>query len=229
MYNFRGRYLPLITPAKSRAGSAAIALVSHTLLTPGGNSGGTTPAIVTTGANLIVLSIATSVGRTPTSFISDSKSNTYTLSTNSAAGSNQNSWLYYCLNPTVGSGHTFTYSESTALENMCVAAFSGVKASAATDQINHNQGTGTTLAPGSITPSAASSLIVTSLATALVGSSVSIDTGFTVTDYSPLIASNAYGAGLAYLVQGAAAAINPTWTVNTSVTLAGCIANFKSA
>lgn len=210
-------------------GAPAIALVANTKITPAGQNGGTSPAINTTGASLIVLGITASNGVTPTPAISDSKGNTYTLLTNATAASNQNSWLYYCSNPTVGTGHTFTFNLSGGLDNMVVAAFSGVKTSAATDQINHNQGTGTTLKPGAITPSVDNCLIVTTLSTALVGSSVSIDLGYTTTDYSALVASNAYGVGLAYLVQGAKAATDPTWTVNTSVTLAACIASFKPA
>lgn len=207
----------------------AIALVAHTKVTPAGNSGGTSPAIITTGANLIVLGVAYANSHTVT--ISDSKGNTYTA-LNTATTTAQVGLLYYCLNPIVGSGHTFTIGTSSSQQSMCIAAFSGVKTASAFDQQNANTSlvAGTTVQPGSVTPSVANSLVVTMHSAAFIdlGGGVSVDSGFSQTDYVPLVASTSYGTSLAYLVQGAAAAINPTWTDSVSNSFkVATIATFK--
>jgi hypothetical protein len=203
------------------------ALVAHTKLTPTGTSGGTTPAINTLAAinnGLIILSVAT--GAVSTINVSDSKGNTWTPLINTG-GSVVESAIYYCENPTVDANHTFTCNHAGALENMCVAAFGGLLTGTITDQSTGAHVTSTTIQAGSITPSQNHNLIIATLANDLVGSVVSIDSGFTITDYSQLVPSDAYGCGLAYLVQNAAAAVNPKWTVGSSVDLAAAIANFK--
>lgn len=208
-----------------------IALVAHTKVTPAGNSGGTSPAITTTGANLIVL--ATTITAAATASVSDSKSNTWTALTAAAAGVSQKSQIFYCLNPTVGTGHTFTVNNSGGFESMCIAAFSGAKSSSAFDQQNTNAidvPGGTTIQPGAVTPTVNKSLIVTTFGTAFVdaGAGVSINGGFNVIDYVPLSAGTYFGTALAYLVQNVAAQANPTWTASVSGnSLTATIATFK--
>lgn len=212
------------------------ALVAHTNLTPAGSSGGTTPAIITTTANLIVVNLAIAIGATPS--LSDSKSNSWTLINTAASSGAERSSLYYCLNPIVGTGHTFTLNNAVQFESMCVAAFSGVKATLALDQ-NHTgvqEGSGTTVQPGSITPSVANSLIVCGLGTAFSasGAVISINGAFSpVLESVPFSAGTYYGSNLAYMIQGAAAAVNPTWTSTTTLgagnSLCSGIASFKPA
>lgn len=209
----------------------AIALVSNTKVTPAGNSGGTSPGINTTGANLIILAVTWAITHSFT--VSDSKGNTYT-GLNIASTAGQNSQLFYCLNPTVGAGHTFTISGAGSLQSMCIEAFSGVKISGAFDQQNTNTNTsaGTTIQTGSVTASAAGCLLVTVHGTNFTdaGGGISIDNSFVLTDYVPLSPGTYYGTGMAYLVQGAASAINPTWTDSVSnSTKAACIASFLPA
>ncbi len=65
----------------------------------------TSGAITTTGANLIVVNVG-SYSVNPATF-GDSKSNIWTALTLQSVTSGVQTRLYYCVNPTVGSGHTF--------------------------------------------------------------------------------------------------------------------------
>jgi hypothetical protein len=57
---------------------------------------------------------------------------------------------------------------------------------------------------------------------------LSIDSGFTILDSSPA-GAHTDGLGIAYLIQGTAAAVNPIWTVSSGAKLAVRIASFKPA
>ena len=89
--------------------------------------------------------------------VSDSKGNTWTgLTSRVGAGAAQR--LYYCLAPTVGTGHTFTVSGTSTAATIHVYAFFGVSSyhseSGAT-------GSASPLASGSLTPSANGALVFT--------------------------------------------------------------------
>ena len=107
----------------------AAALVVAT--SKGSTNGGvsvTTDAIDTTGANLLYIPVAWFNGGT-LSGISDSGDNTWlplTGQSNTVGGAALSHW--YCLNPTVGSGHTFTAmspAPSPGYPAIGVLAFSG--------------------------------------------------------------------------------------------------------
>lgn len=208
----------------------AIALVVSTKVTPAGDSGGTSPAVDTTGANLIVVGVASGSGTTPT--VTDSNSNTYTgLST--YTGTYNFSRLFYCLNPTVGSGHTFTLGGGALNQTCSIAAYSGVKTSGAFDQQNgvFQNTSGTTVQTGSITPTANGSLVITTLGVAgAAGATDSINSSLTVEQQLTFSSGNYYGNGLADYIQPTAGAINPTWTVSSApLGLTGAIASFLPA
>jgi len=200
----------------------AIVLVAHAAVSPGGTTG----AVNTTGANLIVIAATDSNGAPPT--VTDNQSNTYTSITTKADGSTQQINLWYCLNPTVNASHTFTVSGS--FPSLTAAAFSGVKASGALDQHNNtgNTAASTTVQPGSITPTSDNSLVITAAGIAgAAGATLSVNNSLSITDQKPFTAGTNYGTGLAWIVQGAAAAINPTWTLSaTPITLVSVIASF---
>lgn len=168
----------------------------------------TTGAIDTSGADLLVASVSSLEAGPAT--LTDSKSNTWTaLTLRSIAGGQVR--MYWCVPSSVGSGHTFTASQAGSFPAVFVEAWSGAHASPY-DQESGDAQTGTTIAPGSITPSVDNALVATG---AFVGSyaagSLSVDGGFTISNQANSSA-NAYGGGLAYLVQTSAAAANPTWT-----------------
>lgn len=194
-------------------GGGGIALVAHTSLTPAANNGGTTGAIVTTGANLICVTVSSYVGAPAT--LSDNKGNTYGLdrTKNDGASSSQLK-LYHCLSPIVGSGHTFTLAGVGCYGTMAAEAFSGVNVAFGLDQ---NSAGGSSVAspvqPGTITPGASGSLVYT-------GATVSagplspqvwgIDSGMIISDQVPFSTGVYFGCMGAYLIQTPAAAINPS-------------------
>lgn len=170
----------------------------------------TTSAIDTTGASLIILSVSFASGQsfTPT----DSKSNTWTAGTqrNGAGGAQR---LFYCLNPTVGAGHTFTVV--TPVPSMEVQAWAGLF-NASSFQTQTGIGSPSTLpnSPGSITPSQNGSLFVTGQGNTNSGFTYTIDSGFTISCQFGGSGTAVAGA-MAYLTQSVAAAANPQWSVGS--------------
>lgn len=221
--------------SSSGGGSLPIALVSN--IGFGAGNDATSSAIDTTGANLIVFGVTLNVNdANVTLTVTDSKSNTWTLiatSTSAVEGIK----YYYCLNPTVGTGHTFrarnTGPGGSMSGSACVAAFSNAKTSSALD--THSEAASTapalTVQAGSITPAVGAELLVAILGTApAAAETVAINSGFTKTDDVPFSPGNYFGTHMAYLIQGAAAAINPAWTVSGTTTanpLVAAIACFK--
>src|SRR5258708_28367515 len=124
----------------------------------GGSSGtgATTNAIDTTGATLLILFVANykyaSGGINP--IISDSKSNTWIGLTQNLQDIQCYIQLFYVENPTVGPGHTFTYTLTGAFGGLCVQAFNGtllVGVNAGIESYGQND-SGTSVQPGTVTP-----------------------------------------------------------------------------
>jgi len=190
-----------------------------------GLNGGTTAATSTTGATLLVLGVSLDTAGTPT--ISDNRGNTWTQLT-SYTSAFARVRFYYAVNPTTSASHTVTVTATGAAVSAHLAAFSNVATSSPFDQQNGANGTPVgTLQTGSITPAVDGTLLVTALAFNSAGSPISIDLSFTETGEIDFLGSNYYGSALAYLVQGSAAAINPTWTRTGSNDMAANIASFK--
>lgn len=201
----------------------AFALIAHTTAT---GSGTNTPAINTTGANLIIIGVS---WETSTPAISDNQGNTYTLiaSQNSGGGLGASS-LYYCSSPITSASHTFT--ATSEIPAIFVQAFSGAASSLPLDQHNSaNTTSGSTIQPGSVTPSAANELLV-SVAQASSGGGQtlnSVGSGFTITD-KEAGGPSVFSSGMAYLIQTSATAENPTFTFSGSnLFLSSVIATFK--
>lgn len=168
----------------------------------------TTGAIDTTGADLIIIHIAigTALGA-PT--VTDNKSNTWTALTAKTSGS-QTSQLYYCVNPTVGSGHTFNVA--AFIDSIEVLAVSGVDSGTPFDVQNGNTGGSGAIQPGSVSPTNNNSLIVTGVEGNFTVDPYSINLSFTKTDASVGNPGPKLASAFAYLIQTAKAAVNPTWT-----------------
>lgn len=187
----------------------------------------TTSSLDTTGANLVIVACSYQVSSGAS--LTDNKSNTWTALTESAYSANVAVKLYYCINPVVGSGHTFTLSGTTVYPSIGVLALSGMLNANVFDVENGaNNGTAkSTIATGSITPTLDDELLVTVLGFNNSGTPLSIDNSFTVLESQNFLASNHYGLGLAYKVQTSASAINPTWTRTGTGRNATRIASFK--
>ena len=206
-----------------------IALVTHTQLA-GPSGGGTTSAINTTGASLLVLTVS-EYAAGPLSLPTDSKGNTWTGLTTRTAGSTYGR-IFYAVNPTVGTGHTFTLSGANSFCVVDVLAFSGVDTSSPFDVQNgaSSLSGAATQAPGSVTPSANNSVVITGIAAESPGTTATVDLSFTITDQSGQVNGVNFAGAAAYLIQTTAGAVNPTWTYSSgTVSTAATIAVFKAA
>lgn len=190
-----------------------------------GIGGGTTSAIDTTGSKLIVLSV--SKWTTGAISVSDSKGNTWVPLTERGSGSTPTNRLYYCENPIVGSGHTFTVTGSSVYIALGILAFNGSDISPFDLENGNTSPSGNSLNPGSITPSIDNEVVITSIATDS-SSGMGIDSGFTFIDI-PYSAGNNMGGGISYKIQTIAAAINPAFSWAGAPGGASTIASFKSS
>lgn len=204
-----------------------IALVAHLKGSSTNGNGFTTSSIDTTSANLLVAVLVDHGGNAA---FADSKGNTWltAISPQSGApGSSPYIRIIYVKAPTVGSGHTFTVTVTFGNPFLAVAAFSGADTAAPLDRTSFATNTfANTLQAGSITPTAANEVVVAGALVRATGT-LSIDSSYILTETGLYVGGTAYGGGLAYIVQSAAAATNPTWTLSGG--LAGAqIASFKS-
>jgi hypothetical protein len=187
------------------------------------SSGGTSSALNTTGATLLVITETHFQGSGRPS-PSDSLGNTWNIVV--CAGSGQETCLYYAANPTVGASQTFTVSQAGSYIGFQILAFSGVPTSSPLDQSSSGAGASvsTIQASPSLTPSTANNLVVSGFGyngTALP--SATINGGFTVTNQQPFNAGVGFGNGAAYLFQSATTSVNPTWTLGGTAATAGTV------
>ncbi len=196
----------------------AYSLVANTW--DGDSSTALTSAIDTTGATLLVVAITRFQGDAPNpENLSDSKGNTWHRLT-SIRGSTSAVCLFYAESPTVGSGHTFTFTDAS-FGSLTVAAFSGALLTSPFDQENGAAAT----QPGSITPGEDNELVVTSFSS-FDGSAPGTPSGYTTTDSTPNVPSVNLAGGIAYQIQTTATATNPnSWATATVST----VASFKAA
>ena len=190
----------------------------------------TTTALNCTGANLLIMAVHHYQGNGGTNVPSDSSGNTWSSCTAAVAADNDQCQIFYVASPTVTSSQTFNFGNSASVQifpGIAVYAFSGAATSSVLD-VQNGDATGA-LQPGSITPSQGNSLIIAGMANQDdPGSFDTINDGFS----TPLQSFNSGGLSssisAAYLVQAAAAAINPTWTV-PQIPVANVIVAFKPA
>ncbi len=193
----------------------------------------TTAAIDTTGADFIVISSGYYEVASPALGVSDNKGNTYSgLTVRTVVGDGEVR-LWYVANPTVGTGHTFSTTGASGPNPtygaIVVGAFSGSQLTTPFDVQNGATTTGTSLATGSITPSADNELIIAGLSVGGTITNLAINSGLSIVAQVGYVAAQHYGTALAYLAQGTAAAINPTWSWTTSRSSEAAIASFKAA
>lgn len=189
------------------------------------NSTVTSSGINTTGANLIVVNVATSGQATGT--FTDSLSNTWTLQTNAIIGSGDAGarlLQYYCINPTVGASQTFTYTVGGSANGYPVInAYSFAKTTVISgtpttttpifdkNTSNTSSATGTTIQPGSITPVVSGELLVTAYSNDVNGG-----TGTINLSYNTPIGSGGSGHSVqsfaSYILAASISALNPTWS-----------------
>lgn len=205
-----GRAQPIVTTVKGdQTGSAST----------------TTSPVDTTGATLIIVgtnSFSTPSGAT----VTDNMSNTYTPLT-LHQGSQNISQLWYCINPTVGAGHTVTYNCGVgggALD-VSLSAFKNTGAFVGENGATDNSGTGV-IASGNVTPAEAGDLVFTSYS--LSGNTTTTpnlaSNGFTILGNAASFRSLA----VAFRTAPSTSAIGTTWSGST-VNVSAAIACFKKA
>jgi hypothetical protein len=215
----------VLTPARVQTQShTPVAVLTQNL----GFNGGTTGTLNTTGANLLVACVSYYANVTPPQ-ISDSKGNSWTLAVDATGAQDSHLQLFYSVPSNVGSSHTFTVTGNGSMSSINLMAFAGVAASPL-DKVAEAFASGTSVQPGSVTPTQDDELLISCLTnTDASDTNRSIDGGFTIsgqigwdgTTYSNAVAG-------AYRVQTAAAAANPTWSYPGSSNTNAVIATFRT-
>lgn len=171
------------------------------------SAAGTTSGINTTGATLLVAVAGAEAFGSETG-VSDSRGNTWTALTRAGSG-DLGARIWYCVNPSVGSGHTF--SASASYRAIAVTAWSGNAASPFDVEIAGARGS-SPVSAGNITPSENGALIIAAIGLGGTTSSTSVGSGFTTGPKIEGLSGTRYGAAIGYLEQATAATVNPAWT-----------------
>ena len=214
----------LLAPRIARAATFAVVASSAIAYNSDGAGILTTATIDTTGADLLVLALASHY---PSSPDYDSKGNLSGWTALIGQGSDPTCRLWYCVPSSVGSGHYVRLNGGSCYGTCYFAAFSGANQTAPFDNENGATSTGTTISPGSITPSMSNELVISAVAGPGGGLLPGIDSSMTL--LAANLSSDGYyrSCGWAYKIQTTPAAINPIWTVSSSQNQASVIASFK--
>ena len=198
-----------------------------------GGAGFTTSSVDTSGANFLV-AVLTRYKQIESAPLSDSKGNTWLTSaeeTGVGGAFDQALQIHYAKNAIVGANHTFTVGGDQVYASLEVSAFSGVDATSPSDgETGFANTTATSIQAGPITPSANGALIVAGWANRdSAAASLSINESFAITDQNLGLPSNYLGSASAYLIQGGAAAIDPTWSWSNTDQGIAVLSAFKAA
>lgn len=183
------------------------------ILFAGGSSGGTTSPMDTTGANFLAVSIGWYTGFGGVAVLADSYGNTWTPLTPQGDGASGIGQIWYCANPTVGTGHTFTVSGTSIFVGFWVGAFSGASSSPFDQQSGASSFGPSSAQPGSLTPTNPNSLFIGALEFQVAQFS-SVDSGFTGVLATTYASSAQLGLAGGYLIQSGGPTVNPTFTQN---------------
>lgn len=205
-------------------------IVGHASATGANNI--TTPAINTTGADLIVV-VESYYNPKTGAVLSDAAGNAFTLATSqnnaNAIGAGA---IYFVQAPVTNASDTFTLTRTAGSVYASIDVFA-VSGSAANplDQVNGAVLTtsGTSLQTGSITPSQNGELVIAALAMGDNSSAYTVNGGFTISDSVNWAYGSGEGSALGYLEQGTAAAVNPTFSWTGYSIGVAMIASFKGA
>jgi hypothetical protein len=219
-------------PRAPAAGGGSPSLIDS-VATGGTANTVTSGSINTTGANLLIVSVSwypAGGADVTTVELSDSKGNTWTqLNLAGTIGvtftANR---LFYCYSGTVGTGHTFTVTETGSYPAIAVMAFSNAASSPLDQQSQAETPLVTTVQPGSITATQADAILVTSCAWDVDTTTASVNLSFTGTVSVAATSGNHVGGGLAYRIDTSATATNPTWTKTGGISsMSASVASFK--
>jgi hypothetical protein len=197
-------------------GGGAFTLLGH--MTTNLNGTLTTSAFSLTGAKLVTASISYFNGATS---FGDSGTSSYTKNTvYGGTGGSYSNVIYYSTAPSVSGSETFTITATLAVVDVAWWSYSGTTPAKDVETgLNYAGGNTTTLQPGSLTPAGNNELFLTAFVCNDLGTSATnatINSSYTITDQAKEGANQLYG-GMAYLIQGTGAAVNPTWTFANTI------------
>ena len=201
----------------------AITLVSYGDGT-GTTASATSSAIDTTGANLLIAVVSGFNAEIDESVFSDNKSNTFFVISHTIGTSSGK--VFGCFNPTVGTGHTVSYSKSSSYPQVGLYAFSGVDAPNFVFSRNDSATAASSVTVGSVEATKNNSLFFLSVTSGNPYTLSSVTGGFTTLTNVGGIAASYMGLHTAYKIQSAAGAENPTATMSGSMHLAATMSTF---
>lgn len=167
------------------------------------------------GATLLVAHV-NAFGYTPTpNRMTDSSGNTWQQLSEYTGNTHVFPNVFYCVNPTVTATQTFTYSGTLSDgKSLVIAGFSGVDTLAPLDFDTTTQGVSTASpSSGAVAPALNNCLILSGL---VYQNSTATGTPAGFTQIANIPTSVAQGNGLAYLIQGTASSVTPTWGMTAS-------------
>ncbi len=217
-----GAFLSLIyLPTHAQAAFAHIATTTAVYA----DDNATTGAIDTNTASLVVcLTAAHTSGSGGTVVDVGVSANTWTA----VASTDINAQLWYSQLANKGASHQFRYSGTGNYGTIVCAAFSGSHSTPFNNQQSDAlQASGTTIQPGSLTPSVDDALVVTGVGFYVPHGGMSVNG-----DYAANAAGNEQsgvgrGGYISWSIQTSAAATNPTWTSVNNNTMRATLAVFK--
>lgn len=222
--------LLLLVPSEVWAAYARVAVV-----TAGGGTNSisvSTAATDMTGVDLIVIGVSWYNVNDPNPAVSDDSSNAYTLVGSIRTSGDFSSALYYKQAPTVDNSMVFSFtSTGIIVPSIVVMGFSGSTGTPLDQNTGSVGGSGTTVQPGSITPTQDDELLV-SMSTILDAATVTVNLSFdSPPDQVNQVAGDHVGMAMTYQIQTTATARNPTFTYSASQTanITAGIASFKAA
>lgn len=175
-----------------------------------GAGSGTSAAIDTTGATLIVIAL---INVFAPDAVADSQVNTWVPLTGIFPGSSRVLQAFYCIAPSTSAAHTFSGGNAAAA--IAVAAFSNTPGSDSPSESAGAGSGGTTVQPGTLTPGAANNLMIAYMG-GDADTSIAVNGVFAIAAQSLDVPSTHEGIAIAYVIQTAATAQNPTWTVGSN-------------
>jgi hypothetical protein len=218
-----------VAQAASGGGGAAFAPIStgHSFIQASGGTAG--PTMTTTGAKLYVVTISTN---NAAGSFSDAGTNTYTCSTSAGVSGATFVEICWTLNPTVSSPEEITWFPSGNEGTLTFQAYTDTGSGPLLDTQNNSGsiGSASPVSAGSITPTVANSLVVTSfVANVTALSTVTSPSGYTVTDVPTCTGSSFTCGGQAFLIETSITATNPAWgfTNQSGTQAAAVVVNFK--
>ena len=220
----------LLAPRVARA--ATFTLLRHVAA----NSPSPTPSIDSTGADLLIWCHTrrgqSTYVETPRTDSLGNLASAYTkLGPYNNGGDNATVVIYVLQGGTFGSGHIIPYGGPDGLGAEFVSVWSGSAASPIDQSAGSaSAGNVSTIQPGSITPTMPNELVIALLSDHAYPTDRTHSVDASMTELDNIASPEYYYRGMvAYTIQTAAAAINPTFTATgTASPLAAMIVSFKS-